>query len=276
MNVGKHYILFLATVLAVGLFSCGTSVNDDEMLNGEDTNTVIQKEKNNQIQKIFSSVPAQDETLEMIENAGAKYNSAYLNPIENVSKYTSLKSRALNLGVYGMDMGVTNIFTQTQESVLYLRCTNKMSTAIGISGAFDENMSSRLDANSSNKDSLLAIITDSYKKADDYLQENGQAGVSSLMVAGAWIEGMYVATQIAAATKNEIIMNKIGKEGNTLNDIITLLDAYKKDTDGVQEIVNAFNEIKAVLTSITPDKITPEQFKQLSDKVTEVRWKVIQ
>lgn len=276
MNLRTHSICILFTAIIAVFSSCGSSVDDDkELLTGEDSITV-QKEKNNQIQKIFSSVPSQDETMEMIDASGAKYNSAYLNPIENVSKYTSLKSRALNLGVYGMDMGVTNIFSQTQESVLYLRCTNKMSTNIGISGAFDENMSSRLDANSSNKDSLLAIITDSYKKADDYLQENGQAGVSSLMVTGAWIEGMYVAIQIAKATKSDVIMNKIGKEATTLSDIITLLDSYKKDTDGITSLIESLNEVKKIYEGITPDKITPEQFQQITDKITEIRTQVIQ
>jgi hypothetical protein len=273
-KITPTYSFYIA--IAVILCACGSSTTDDDILAGDDSTAVVQREKNNQIQKIFSSVPAQSETMETLEAAGAKYNSSYLNPIENVSKYTSLKSRALNLGVYGMDMGVTNIFEQTQESVLYLRCTNKMSTNIGISGAFDENMSSRLDANADNKDSLLAIITDSYKKADDYLQENGQAGVSSLMVVGAWVEGMYVAIQIANVTNNETIINKIGKEGATLNDLINLLESYKADTEGTEEIITSLNEVKKIYEGIAPEKITPEQFKQVSEKITEIRTKIIQ
>lgn len=257
------------------LFACGTPANEDDLLSTEDSATVIQHEKNTQIQKIFSSIPSQGETTEMLQNAGAKYNSKILNPIENLSKYSSVKSKALNLGVYGIDLGVTNIFDQTQESVLYLRCTNKMATSLGISGAFDENMSSRLDANSSDKDSLLIIITDSYRKADAYLQENGQPGVSSLMVVGAWIEGMYIASQIATSTNDEVITNRIGKEKITLSDLISLLENYKTENEGTEDVLTSLKELKQLFDG-TADKLTPEQFKQIAEKVTTIRTAIIQ
>jgi hypothetical protein len=260
--------------IALMLCSCGTPSAEEETLSGDDSNTAVQKEKNNKVQLIFSSIPAQSETMGLLNDAEARYNPKYLNPIENTSKYSSVKSRALNLGVYGIDLGVTNIFDQTQESMLYLKCTNKMATSLGISGAFDENMSSRIDASSDNKDSLLAIITESYRNADNYLQENGQAGVSSLMVAGGWIEGLFVACQIAASTNNEAIMDKIGGEKPTLENLISLLDSYKSETDGVTDVLADLNELKIIYDG-NSDKITTDQFKQISDKITEIRTKII-
>ncbi len=271
----KTFFNFLSCIAISLLFSaCGTKVTEDDVLSSADSIAVVQKAKNDKVQKIFASIPAQSETTALLRDAGAKYNSKILNPFENTSKYSSVKARALNLGVYGIDLGVTNIFDQTQESMLYLRCTNKMATSLGISGAFDENMSSRIDANSDNKDSLLTIITDSYKSADNYLQENGQAGVSSLMVAGGWIEGIYVASQIAISTNNEAIINKIGTEKLTLANLISLLESYKKETEGAADVLKSLNELK-VLFDAAPDKLTPEQFKQISDKITEIRNGII-
>jgi len=255
--------------------ACGSPTTEEDALTSADSSAFVQKEKNTKVQKIFASIPSQSETTTLLNSAGAKYNSKLLNPIENTSKYSSVKARALNLGVYGIDLGVTNIFDQTQESMLYLRCTNKMATSLGISGAFDENMSSRIDANEDNKDSLLSIITDSYKKADNYLQENGQAGVSSLMVAGGWIEGLYVASQIANATKNEEIINKIGEERSTLDNLISLLQDYKTETEGTEDILTGLTEIRKIYDP-TSDKLSPEQFKRISDKITEMRNKIIQ
>ncbi len=274
MNFRTLYSFSIYFVITVLLFACGTPANEDDLLSTEDSVTVIQYKKNTQIQKIFSSIPSQSETTEMLENAGAKYNSKILNPIENLSKYSSVKSKALNLGVYGIDLGVTNIFDQTQESVLYLKCTNKMASNLGISGAFDENMSSRIDANSDNKDSLLTIITDSYRKADSYLQENGQPGVSSLMVAGAWIEGLYIASQIAASTNNETIINRIGKEKTTLSDILSLLESYKTENEGTEDILASLKELKQIYDGIS-DKPTSEQFKQIAEKITAIRTAII-
>lgn len=275
MNFKTIYNYLSCVAIALILSACGSPTTEEDILSDSDSNSVIQKEKNNKVQLIFSSIPAQSETTGLLDDAGAKYNSKYLNPIENTSKYSSVKARALNLGVYGIDLGVTNIFDQTQESMLYLRCTNKMASSLGISGAFDEKMSERIDASSDNKDSLLAIITDSYRSADNYLQENGQAGVSSLMVAGGWIEGLYIATQIAIASNNEAIINKIGGEKTTLGNLISLLEDYKTETDGAADILTDLNELKKIYDG-TSDKLTLEQFKQISDKITEIRTKIIQ
>lgn len=274
MNFKPLYSYSLYSALVFLLVACGTPADENDTISTDGTENNVQTQKNNQIQKIFATIPSQSETTSMLENAGARYNAKALNPVENLSKYSSVKAKALNLGVYGIDLGVTNIFDQTQESMLYLRCTNKMATSLGISGAFDENMSSRLEASSEDKDSLLAIITDSYRTADTYLQENGQPGVSSIMVVGAWIEGMYISSQIALETNDETIIARIAKEKGTLNDLIGLLESYKAENEGTEDIISNLKAIKEVFDPIA-EKPTPEQFKLLADKVIEVRNKII-
>lgn len=274
MNFKINYSYLIYTALVASLVACGSPENENDGITTDGVENNVQAQKNDKIQKIFATIPAQSETLAMLESAGARYSAKALNPVENLSKYSSVKAKALNLGVYGMDLGVTNIFDQTQESMLYLRCTNKMATSLGISGAFDDNMSARLEANSENKDSLLAIITDSYRTADTYLQENGQPGVSSIMVVGAWIEGLYISSQIALETNNEIIIERIAKEKNTLNELIGLLESYKAENEGTEDIISHLKAIKEIFDTIT-EKPTPDQFKSLANKVIEVRNKII-
>ena len=274
------YISYIA--LSTVLVACGTPTTVDETLPNNDGTTVVQKEKNTKVQKMLSSLPSQTETLDMLTAAGAKYNSKNLNPIENVSKYSSVKARALNLGVYGIDLGVTSLFDQSQESIVYLRCTNKLATGLGISGAFGDDMTSRIDANSGNKDSMLAIVSQSFRSADNYLQDNGQPGVSTLMVAGGWIEGLYISTQIAKATNNEAIINRVGLEKTNLDVLISLLDSYKAENQGTDDIITSLKDLKKVFDGIiaapgeTAVKVTPDQFKQISEKSTELRNKIIQ
>ncbi|MGB3948589.1 MAG: hypothetical protein WBM13_11440 [Bacteroidia bacterium] len=274
MNFKSLYSFSLYSAIVFLLVACGTPADENDSISTDGPENNVQVQKNNQIQKIFATIPSQSETTTMLEDAGARYNAKALNPVENLSKYSSVKAKALNLGVYGIDLGVTNIFDQTQESMLYLRCTNKMATSLGISGAFDENMSSRLEANSENKDSLLAIITDSYRTADEYLQENGQPGVSTIMVVGAWIEGMYISSQIALETSNDVIVARIVKEKTTLNDLIALLESYKAENEGTEDIIANLKGIKEVFDGISENP-TLEQFKPLADKVIEVRSKII-
>jgi hypothetical protein len=298
MNIKTTIRFSLAIATAATFSSCGSSADNDNGITGSDTSSVSM-EKDTKAQNVFYSIPSPIETTSLLKGAGAKYNASYLNPIENLSKYSTAASRALNLGVYGTDLSFTSIFDQTQESMLYLRCTNKLATSLGISGAFDEATTARIEANLENRDSLLTIISDSYWNADTYLKENGQPGVSALIIAGGWIEGLYIATQIANATKNEAIATRIGEQKLSLDNLVALLDSYKTSNDGVNNILPQFQELKKIYDGLevkssettvetnkeagvtTLDnksnfKISPEQLKTISDKAAQIRNKVIQ
>jgi hypothetical protein len=296
----KKLAYFASAVAVTALFSCGSSNSENTTEETVDTADANAHVKDVKAQNVFYSIPSPIETTTLLKAAGAKYNAAYLNPIENVSKYASVAGKALNLGVYGSDLSFTSIFDQTQESMLYLRCTNKLATGLGISGAFDESTTSRIEANMENRDSLLAIISDSYWNADSYLKDNGQPGVSALIVAGGWIEGLYIATQIANSTKNEAIGTRIGEQKLSLDNLIALLDSYKTENDGAADVLKGLNELKKIFdaipaapaaeTTVTTDKdkgtttigngssfkMTPELLKQITDKATELRNKIIQ
>lgn len=282
---------------AVSVSSCGSSSEDN--FTGNDTTAAASVEKDTKAQNVFYSIPSPIETTSLLKGAGAKYNASYLNPIENVSNYSTAASRALNLGVYGTDLSFTSIFDQTQESMLYLRCTNKLATSLGISGAFDDKTTARIEANLENRDSLLTIISDSYWNADSYLKENGQPGVSALIIAGGWLEGLYIATQIANTTKNEDIATRIGEQKLSLDNLVALLDSYKETNQGVNDTFKQLSELKKIYDEIpakseetvastdpaagvtTVDnksnyKITPEQLKAISDKAAQIRNKIIQ
>ena len=280
------------------LFSCSNNNSSDtEVVAGSDT--AQNKTKNTKAQEVFYSIPSPIETISLLKAAGAKYNASYLNPIENVSKYTSVTSKALNLGTYGSDLSFTSMFDQTQESMLYLRCANKLAAGLGINGAFNETTANRLESNVQNRDSLLAIISDSYWTTDAYLKDNGQPGVSALIVAGGWIEGLYIGTQIANITQNKDVMTRIGEQKLSLENLIALLESYKTDNAGITAVLTSLTELKAIFDSIpsptsetqaVTDKknnvtildnssnytLTPEKLKEISDKVTQIRTKMIQ
>jgi hypothetical protein len=296
-NINK--LNFLGLILASTLlFSCGTDNNDADEISTTDT-TDASKSKDTKAQNVFYSIPSPVETTSLLKAAGAKYNKNYLNPIENLSKYESVKAKALNLGVYGSDLSFTSMFDQTQESMLYLRCTNTLASKLGISGAFDEKTTERIEANMSNRDSLLGIISDSYWTADAYLKDNGQPGVSALIIAGGWIEGLYIATQIAQTTKSEAITTRIGEQKLSLENLIALLESHKSENEGIAEVMNSLVELKKIYdtvsdtageTTVSTDKekgittigngssysINADQLKQITEKAKEIRNKIIQ
>ncbi len=294
----KKISFFVFIAISTVFVACSSSSNDSASEENIDAAAAKAKVKDVNAQNVFYSIPSPVETTSLLKAVGAKYDPKFLNPIENVSNYVTLASKALNLGVYGSDLSFTSIYDQTQESMLYLRCTNKLASALGISGAFDETTTSRIEANMQNRDSLLAIISDSYWNADAYLKENGQPGVSSLIIAGGWIEGLYIATQIAKTTKNAGVVSRIGEQKMSLENLISLLETYKADNESIPVLLIQLNDLKKVFDSIpvtatettaSTDKekgvtvigngntfnLSPEQLKQISDKSSEIRNKII-
>ena len=263
-----------ALTIAVSLVACNSNNTEKaDVTTKADTTKTMDKVKNSKAKKVFATIPEPVETTKLLKEAGAKYNAAYLNPVENASKYSSAQAKAINLGIYGSDLSFISLYDQTQESLLYLKCTNILAAGLGINGVFDEKTTNRIQSNLDKKDSLMDIISKSYWTADNYLVDNGQPGVSSLIVAGGWLEGLYIATRVASATKNDGIVKQIGQQKVSLTNLIDLMNEYKAENKGMDEVVKSLEDLKAVFESADASamKLDDAQFKKLSDKAAEIR-----
>jgi hypothetical protein len=282
MKKAFNYISIISISLIIS--SCGSSGDDGEIVSN-DTTSIKSEQRSSQAKTVLNAIPSPVETVALLKSAGAKYNPKYLNPIENVSNYSTAATKALNLGVYGCDLSFTSIFDQTQESMLYLRCANTLSNELGIMGVFDENTSARLEANQNDKDSLLSIISQSFFTADTYLNNNGQPGISTLIVAGGWIEGLSIATKVAADTKKEEVSTQIIQQQTSLDNLIKLLELQVAESDDVKKMLTQLKDLKKVFetvgisasdsTASTAAKVSAEQLKLISDKANEIRDKMI-
>lgn len=293
----KKVFLSSLTGFMIVVSGCNSG-NNSEGDSDTDSTATEEPAKNVNTQNIFYSIPSPVEVAQLIKKAGAKYEKSYLNPIENVSKYNTSISKALNLGVYGSDLSFTSIFEQTQESMLYLKCANTLASGLGINGAFGAQTVSRVESNMDNRDSLLDIISEAFWTADSYLKENDRPNTSALILAGGWIEGLYIATKVAEVTHNEEIITRIAEQKLSLQNMINLIESYGKD-ESTEYILNDFKELKVMYDNVqftkskveaTTDKttqittiggaskvaITPEQLKEISAKIQNIRNTIIQ
>jgi hypothetical protein len=218
-------------------------------------------------EKIFSQIPSPIETAAILKKAGAKYDIGILNPVENKDKYATVKNRALNLGVYGTDLSFTAIFDKSQESMLYLSCTKKLADGLGITSAFNSEKIERIENNLNSRDSLLILITDSYWESDSYLKENDRGSVSALMVAGGWIEGLYIGSRLEKNLRetntNEEMAQRIAEQKSSLSNLIDLLEAYRVDAP---EIISPLKELKVIFDEISETESASSQADGMSTK----------
>ena len=292
----KNQTIALA-VMSVIAVSCGGDEPVEEPIEDpvEENNT-----KENQLMEIDGkvfSIPSPIQTAVLIKNAGTNYNKDILNEPSKVTNYSTSYKKAINLGIYGADLGYVTMYDQTQDAISYLTAVKAIGDDLGVSSAFDMELVERFEKNIGNKDSLLALVSDAYKASDSYLKNNQQNDVGGLILAGGWIESLYFATNAAEMTSNEDIIRRIGEQKTTLDNLIKLLTPYYSKpeitslVDKLMELNEIYDKVEITYTFVAPTvdaenktttinstsevTIDAELLKSISAKVMEIRIDII-
>lgn len=268
----KLFLLIGSTALICS--ACGGGKQDEIDVSDSDVDIVGLDSQRISAQNVFNTISSRSTIMQLTAHAGAQYNVQFLNNPDEVNKYSLESSRALNLGVYGADLNVASIYNQTQETMLFFKCVSILAKSIGVSNSFDENMGDRMTANQENRDSTLSIISQAFKSADATLRKNNRTGTSSLLIAGAWIEGLYVACQTAKETNDEPIVKEIFVQKESLTNLIELLKSSKV-SDEAAYIVAGLQSMKMMMDEKTDTAFTVDALKKIDIKITELRTKII-
>lgn len=216
--------------------------------------------------KIFS-IPSPVQTAILLKQASGSFNAELINPAENADKYSTTYSRALNLGVYGADLGYATLFGQQKESMNYLKALQILADGLSIAGAFDKSFAERFERNMNQQDSLLIIVQDAYRTGDNFLKNNKQKDISSLILAGGWIESMYFACQLNALQSNPQIIERIGEQKQSLETLLSILSGY--NTDNMNDaLLNDLNEINDLFKEVQFSYTFREPVTDASNHIT--------
>ena len=254
---------FLFSGLAF-FYSC-SSGNNAEETNTDTSKIISQEEKKTHAEIVMYNIPSPVETSQLLLDAGAKYDGGLTNKAENYKQYKSSEAQAVNLGVHGSDLSFAGVFQNAQECMSFMKSINSLCGELGISGAFNENTAERIDKNKNNKDSVLDIISKSFWEADGYLKENNRSNISSLLITGGWIEGMYIASKVYDKTKSEKIKNRIicAPQANALKSLIAMLEGEKFNTDAATSVISGLKNLNSVFEKIPSAKT---ETKAVTDK----------
>lgn len=248
------------------------------------------------VKEIFYSLPSPLETAMILKQAGAKYNEELLNPTENVSKYVTNKSMALNLGIYTTDLSYASLFDQTQATINYMDASKRMAEGLGILNVIDEEIIERLEANINNRDIIMDIISETIMNSSSFFEENDRQAMSTIVLVGGWVEGLYIATNLVTPDsdlENNELVKRIVDQKLTLSTVVTLLEE-NDDNEDIKTIMTHVDEIKRIydkieitssaiepvtdeetnvttLKSTTQVKMSPKTFNQLKEKVKVIR-----
>jgi hypothetical protein len=232
----------------------------------------------------------------ILKQSGATYNEEILNPTENVSKYVTNKSMALNLGIYSTDLSYASLFDQTQATINYMDAAKKMAEGLGILNVIDEETVNRLEANINNRDIIMDIISETIMNSSSFFEENDRQAMSAIVLVGGWVEGLYIATNLVGPDvdlENNELVKRIVDQKLTLSMVYNILEE-NMDNDDVKNIISQVDQIKQIydkieiksseiepvtdeetkvitLKSTTRVKMSPDTFNQLKEQVKVIR-----
>lgn len=266
-----HSLLIPSLVFGLLLGSCKNSENEsDDLVESQDT---VKASVLNVAGELFS-VPSPIQTALLIQKSGLAYNKNMLNESNKVNTYSTEFQRTLNLGVYGADLAYVSLYGQTQDALGYLAAVKQLTDKLGISNAFDEGTMNRFKNNITNKDSMMVLVGIAYRGSDAYLKNNQRSDVSSLILAGGWLESMYFSTSSYKSKPSNELKYRIAEQKQALNSLIRILgnnsnEAVKSLTESLKSLQIVFDGIEFKYTFVEPKHDTIKKVTYINSQ-TEV------
>jgi hypothetical protein len=271
--------LFLVLTAGMIFTSCNNAGKQDSQANQTTADTIkkdvsLSPENRN----LLYQFPTPFELSMMLQRAKAGFIFNLTNPPSNVTKYSTEKAKALNLGIYSADLAYSATYNRADESNKFLECTGKLANELGIAGIYDQSLFDRVKKYNNNKDSLTKMVSRIFSMTNDFLSKNNRNQIAVLVATGAFVEGLYLAAFLnQAAADNKSISTVIYNQKDNLDKLITILTAYNMDSD-LKPIGDEVSKLKAIYTNygLVPDKKLPaQQTGEIADLAESVRLTLV-
>lgn len=270
--------LYFSGTLLIGIVllfaGCRGKTTDDDTLKKERFQPMVKEAIEKEVEEFISPLPNSFEVTQMLNDIGISYILGLSNPASNVDRYFTERSKALNLGVYGADLAYASTYHMKQDVMLYLEATKKLTEELQISTAFNETLVESIEKQLDDKEELIEIITQSFNETYDFLNRNGKASLSLLVIGGSWIEGLFLTTHVSANVyHNYDIVKIIHEQKEPLEKLINVLEEYQAEKI-IQDFIDELQPLKAVYDSIG-ESLTEDQVNEISSAVEAIREKII-
>ena len=267
--------ILLVVFAAVVLVACGSGKKPDEKAflesldSAKNSGPSIDQEV---INSVLQQIPSPLEISVLLKESGTKYDHDLLNSPDNLASYNSNYKKALNLGIFGTDLGYTNIYEQNQDGIKFLASIKSLADGLNIGQFFDIETIGRLASNSKNLDSLLLITTQNFNNINGYLQNQGRANLSVLLLSGGWVEAMHLTCHVASKdTKNKQLQETIGEQKIILEQIVLLLSFYKDSDENMASLLKDMEELKGAFDNISITYIYKESTMEVVNGVAVIK-----
>lgn len=261
--------LLLALAVVVG---CGNASNKNK-----EEKVIAKEEIKAELDVITYPLPSPFELTKLINKIEATYILGIANDAADYKKYATTAKQAINLGVYSSDLAYSATYNKSDKSQAYLATLIELVKSLDLTGAIKKDMVERIEASLESKDESVEVITDLFYDTYSYMQKNNNTELSYLILAGTWVEGMYLVTNVSDNTMENLeILKIIMKQEESLKTILKLMDTFKS-SDISKGVYVALNKVQSIYKlEAGSESLTKEQMLSISKEVAKVRASFIE
>lgn len=292
MNLNfKNYwasILLAGTLFFLG---CGNDSNETSQSATNDSlkkgNLTKNAASSSGSPKIFA-MPAPLQIAAAIKNANTPFLENLMIPSKSSRIYSSDYLRALNLGIYTVDIGYAIVYNQRQPALNYHKTIDRLVTELNIVSDIIPQSRKRFERNIENTDSLCVILLETCNGIHEDFQVNKQEHIGWYSMAGAYIEGLYLTLNTKELQKTKAFENLLGQQKLFLDNILEVSNYMEKrpEFDDLYQKLGSLQEAYAPINVTVKDnntanlpviscEYTADQVKNIQLKVTEIRNSII-
>ena len=239
-------ILFFISLM---FFSCSLENDDNNQDRVEEKLVLDQNEK---MEAVYYSIPSPMETTIILKRNYPKFSANLLFPDINIHEIHDNQIRALILGIISTDLNYAMLSERKLETNRLINKVIEIAQILHLDGVVNSSIKDRIEKNLNNKDSMQIIIGNTFWEIENKLKEDHKEELSALIVAGGWIEGLYLATNMANMdSSNKPLQNIIADQKIVHENLIELISDFTFE-DLIQEnLIAELINMKAIFQKIS-------------------------
>lgn len=228
------------------------------------------------IDDMIQNVSSPVETAALIKGLKVPFNKDYIASTQLDKNLNTSFQKAMGLGIFGADLGYINMYERTSMVINYISTIKSLADGIQVGQFFDFSTLNRIATNKENIDSLMLISQQSFNRIDNYLRETNRAHLSVVIIAGVWIEGLYISTRVTQDVPNARMKEIIGDQKIAMNTLMLLLRNYEKDPSiaklikDFEDIQNLYRDVRITYEYADPETVEKNGILTVIQRDTQV------
>ncbi|MBS0011656.1 MAG: hypothetical protein KFF49_09625 [Bacteroidales bacterium] len=228
-----------------------------------------------EIERAVYPLPTSAEVIRLLTELEVGYIIGVSNPVDNAANYITSKSQAINLGIYGADLSYATLYNMNQDVINYLDAIRELANSLKMTKIYSRQLYDDIKNSFDNKDRLVSILTKAFDDTYAYLADNDQQSLALLVVAGAWVEGMYITTHISESVYHvEGISRVLLEQKESFEFYLEIAKPYADDPV-IKEMLEILKPVEDVYSRVRDNSLTVKNVEEITAVIESVRAKLV-